>query len=221
MEKPERQHLNQTVKVSIISNGTIWSPVIPEGMQWEKCSITFVLFLSTMRNLRPCLEVLAGEHSYILDGSSSSLTQCAALRGSMWSNDGPRGHLPSQPDQIDPGHQSGDRWRRQFTHILKMHKLNLIMRDHHTNPSWPTFSRIPALWSLKVTKPVFSWAGQWLRLHASIARDTGSIPGWGTKIPHAALSSHKIKKSVKAKKIMEAWETLLIIFSLQILYMFC
>ena len=50
-EKPERQHLNQTVKVSIISNGTIWSPVIPEGMQWEKCSITFVLFLPKIYNL--------------------------------------------------------------------------------------------------------------------------------------------------------------------------
>ena len=27
---------------------------------------------------------------------------------------------------------------------------------------------------------------QWLRLHAPNAGDTGSIPGWGTKIPHAA-----------------------------------
>ena len=28
---------------------------------------------------------------------------------------------------------------------------------------------------------------QKLRLHASNAEDAGSIPGWGTKIPHAAL----------------------------------
>ena len=27
---------------------------------------------------------------------------------------------------------------------------------------------------------------QWLRLHASNAGGAGSIPGWGTKIPHAA-----------------------------------
>ena len=30
-----------------------------------------------------------------------------------------------------------------------------------------------------------SLAVQWLRLSASIAGDTGSIPGRGTKIPHA------------------------------------
>ena len=27
---------------------------------------------------------------------------------------------------------------------------------------------------------------QWLRLHTSNTGDAGSIPGWGTKIPHAA-----------------------------------
>ena len=31
-----------------------------------------------------------------------------------------------------------------------------------------------------------SLAVQWLRLHALNAGDIGSIPGWGTKIPHAA-----------------------------------
>ena len=32
---------------------------------------------------------------------------------------------------------------------------------------------------------------QKLRLHASNAEDAGSIPGWGTKIPHAALHVQK------------------------------
>ena len=32
-----------------------------------------------------------------------------------------------------------------------------------------------------------SLAVQWLRLHASAAGGVGSIPGWGTKIPHATL----------------------------------
>ena len=32
---------------------------------------------------------------------------------------------------------------------------------------------------------------QWLRLHASNAGGTGSIPGWGTKIPHALWSGQK------------------------------
>ena len=34
---------------------------------------------------------------------------------------------------------------------------------------------------------------QWLRLHISIAEDTRSIPGWGTKILHAAQRSQKAK----------------------------
>ena len=33
-----------------------------------------------------------------------------------------------------------------------------------------------------------------LRLHAPSARDVGSIPGWGTKIPHATQHGQKVKK---------------------------
>ena len=36
-----------------------------------------------------------------------------------------------------------------------------------------------------------SLAVQWLRLRASTAGGTGSIPDWGTKIPHAAQSGQK------------------------------
>ena len=32
---------------------------------------------------------------------------------------------------------------------------------------------------------------QWLRLHTSVAGDTGSIPDWGTKIPNAAQCGRK------------------------------
>ena len=39
-----------------------------------------------------------------------------------------------------------------------------------------------------------SLVGQWLRLHASTAGSAGSIPGQGTKIPHAALLSQKKKE---------------------------
>ena len=35
---------------------------------------------------------------------------------------------------------------------------------------------------------------QWLRLHASTAGGMGSIPGRGTKIPHAAWHSHEKKE---------------------------
>ena len=36
-----------------------------------------------------------------------------------------------------------------------------------------------------------SLAVQWLRLRAPNAGGTGSIPGWGTKIPHVAQSGQK------------------------------
>ena len=35
---------------------------------------------------------------------------------------------------------------------------------------------------------------QWLRLCASTARGASSIPGWGTKIPHAAQPKKKKKR---------------------------
>ena len=38
-----------------------------------------------------------------------------------------------------------------------------------------------------------SLAVQWLGLRAFTAKGTGSIPGWGTKIPHAAWHGQKIK----------------------------
>ena len=38
---------------------------------------------------------------------------------------------------------------------------------------------------------------QWLGLHASTARDLGSIPGRGTKIPQAAWRGQKIGKTVR------------------------
>ena len=50
------------------------------------------------------------------------------------------------------------------------------------------------------TKPGTSLVVQWLRPHASNARGTGSIPGWGTKIPHAAgYDQGKKKKKLKNK----------------------
>ena len=36
-----------------------------------------------------------------------------------------------------------------------------------------------------------SLAAQWLRLWASNSGEVGSIPGWGTKIPHATWHSKK------------------------------
>ena len=40
-----------------------------------------------------------------------------------------------------------------------------------------------------------SLVAQWLRLHASSAGGVGSIPGWGTKIPHSVWHGQKKKKN--------------------------
>ena len=37
-------------------------------------------------------------------------------------------------------------------------------------------------------------AVQWLRVHTTTAVGTGSIPGWGTKIPHAVSNDPPPKK---------------------------
>ena len=52
---------------------------------------------------------------------------------------------------------------------------------------------------------VTSLAVQWLRLCASTAGGAGSIPGRGTKIPHAAGHSRKIflKKQPKNKEKLQ------------------
>ena len=38
---------------------------------------------------------------------------------------------------------------------------------------------------------------QWLELNDSTAGGPGSIPGWGTKIPHALQPKKKKKKTMK------------------------
>ena len=49
-----------------------------------------------------------------------------------------------------------------------------------------------------------SLAVQWLGLGAFTAGAQGSIPGWGTKIPHVAQHSQPEKKK---KKLPEAWNS--------------
>ena len=51
-----------------------------------------------------------------------------------------------------------------------------------------------------------SLAVQWLRLHASTAGDTGSIPGQGTKIPHTAwLKKKRSSSALYAVAFKGAW----------------
>ena len=56
-----------------------------------------------------------------------------------------------------------------------------------------------------------SWAVQWLELHvpnAPSAGGTGSIPGWGTKIPHAAWCNKVRLSSAQAEGEEEVIKTL-------------
>ena len=61
-------------------------------------------------------------------------------------------------------------------------------------------STVTVFYIVEATVDLFSWkcfvlgtslAVQWLRLHASTAWGTGSIRGWGIKIPHAVWSGQK------------------------------
>ena len=49
---------------------------------------------------------------------------------------------------------------------------------------------------------------QWLRLHASTAGGVSSVPGWETKILHAAWHSQKKKKRGNSRKVGMVFLTL-------------
>ena len=67
-----------------------------------------------------------------------------------------------------------------------------------------------SLRSLKCRSWDFS-AVQWLRLHASIAGGTGSIPGWATQIPYGAAAQKNKTKQNKTKPKTQT--TCLLLFS--------
>ena len=46
---------------------------------------------------------------------------------------------------------------------------------------------------------------QWLRLLAPNGGSMGSIPGWGTKIPHAMCPINKIKQLKRERKVVVQW----------------
>ena len=58
---------------------------------------------------------------------------------------------------------------------------------------------LPARVIILKCKVGVSLAIQWLRLCTSIIGGMGSIPGWGTKIPHAAWRGQKKRKEKKKK----------------------
>ena len=63
-----------------------------------------------------------------------------------------------------------------------MNALIVAQGEIQTSKNWP---HPLALLCKKKKNTGTSLVVQWLRLHAFNAGDTGSIPGQGTKIPHA------------------------------------
>ena len=57
---------------------------------------------------------------------------------------------------------------------------------------------------------------QWLRLHASNAEGMGSIPGWGTKIPHAirGVANKQTNKTTLLKTLQWLHTSLIIKYTL-------
>ena len=75
-------------------------------------------------------------------------------------------------------------------------KVDVIVKWTITIP-FPPFSQVrvihPCRNHLRPTVGT-SLTVQWLRLHTSTAGGADSVPGWGTKIPHARQHSHKNNK---------------------------
>ena len=93
----------------------------------------------------------------------------------------------------------------------KVFSINSAGRMGHVcrkNELWPLSPAIHKCWDdhkpkLKAKTIGISLAVQWLRLCPSTAEDAGSIPGQGTKIPHAIQCDHKKKKKAKTIKLLE------------------
>ena len=74
---------------------------------------------------------------------------------------------------------------------LWSHETNNGILADNTHHKWKKEAFV-----LKIVKyKEFSLVVQWLRLHVSTVGGSGSIPGWGTKIPH--VTPHGQKKIVK------------------------
>ena len=66
--------------------------------------------------------------------------------------------------------------------LLSSYLQNFLMSETNLEKTNQQTKKTP-------TKTTTSLAVQWLRLQASVAGGMGSIPGQGTKIPHAARHS--------------------------------
>ena len=131
----------------------------------------------------PCRREVLGCDGAPLDSAARDHTCPYFRRGST--------ALVGASEQEDTGHLSTPRGaRRVCTHkTWQMMALRQNTPDHWKNP-WLQKKKGKALHS------ELPW---WLRLHAPKAVDVGSIPDWGTKIPHALWRGQKNLEAQKCK----------------------
>lgn len=98
-----------------------------------------------------------------------------------------------------------------MTKKINSNYSNILFSNKNCNTSCLKKSK-PLAYEIIHVKTDHSWtslAVQWLRFHSSTARDMGCIPGWGTKISHAAQQSQKNKKRLTV--LMKTWSEIYII----------
>ena len=91
----------------------------------------------------------------------------------------------------DPGDRREDTSNMCVALGGHLHKIPNLVNDELPPPHPPALNC-----KLRLATGT-SLAAQWLGLRASTAGGAGSIPGWGTKIPHAIRCGQNLKKEKK------------------------
>ena len=91
-------------------------------------------------------------------------------------------------------HASNSTWLSMLHVVMYMFQCYSLNSSHPVCPLWGGPMNLCVI---KTHRSGTSLAAQWLRLHASSAGSISSIPGWGTKIPHAVQPKKKTQNKTK------------------------
>ena len=89
-----------------------------------------------------------------------------------------------------------------YLRILQIRLISSLEKPHFLTMAKELFTWWNRVQSLENITHSTSLVVQWLRLHASIARGEGSIPGPGTKIPHTLGHSQKNSNPIYFFKLL-------------------
>ena len=87
------------------------------------------------------------------------------------------------------GGLAGGQWDKLHRPQMQTHRC-----VHGSSPCHPSYAKEYSL------QAGTSLVVQWLGLCTSTAGDVGSIPGWGTKLPHSGQHGQEIKRKKERKK---------------------